>query len=176
MEECAMRDNMPYVRFRALEMEDLEELYEIENDESLWEVGNTNVPYSRSLLTDYIASAKCDIYADRQVRMMVENKEGDVIGIVDLINFEPQHLRAELGIVIKKAYRHQHYATAALLKIVEYGKNVIHLHQIYAIVAVDNVCCMSLLKNTGFQSDIKLKDWLQKGEKYIDAYMMQKIL
>ena len=32
---------------RALEPEDLDFLYEMENDESLWEVGSTNVPYSR---------------------------------------------------------------------------------------------------------------------------------
>ena len=42
---------------RALEPEDLDFLYEMENDESLWEVGSTNVPYSRQMLLDYIATA-----------------------------------------------------------------------------------------------------------------------
>ncbi len=59
---------------RALEPEDLDFLYEMENDESLWEVGSTNVPYSRQMLLDYIATACADIYADRQVRFIIETK------------------------------------------------------------------------------------------------------
>ena len=32
------------IHLRALEPEDLDFLYEMENDESLWEMGGTNVP------------------------------------------------------------------------------------------------------------------------------------
>ena len=45
------------IHLRALEPEDLDFLYEMENDESLWEVGNTNVPYSRQVLLDYITTS-----------------------------------------------------------------------------------------------------------------------
>ena len=33
------------IRLRAMEPEDLDLLYKIENDESLWSVSTTNVPY-----------------------------------------------------------------------------------------------------------------------------------
>ena len=79
------------IRLRALEPEDLELLYAIENDVSLWGVGITNVPYSRYTLHDYIANASNDIYVDRQVRLIVENEEGQTVGIVDVVNFDPQH-------------------------------------------------------------------------------------
>ena len=82
------------MRLRAIEPEDLDLLYQIENDQSLWKVGTTNVPYSRYTLHDYIASSSDDIYADRQVRMIVENDEGETVGIVDLVQFSPEHLRA----------------------------------------------------------------------------------
>ena len=68
------------MRLRAIEPEDLDLLYQIENDQSLWKVGTTNVPYSRYTLHDYIASSSDDIYADRQVRMIVENDEGETVG------------------------------------------------------------------------------------------------
>ena len=55
---------------RAMEPEDLDVLYSIENDIELWSAGYTTVPYSRYILHDYIANATCDIYADRQVRLM----------------------------------------------------------------------------------------------------------
>lgn len=44
------------VRLRAIEPEDLELLYLIENDIQLWNVGASNVPYSRYVLHDYIAN------------------------------------------------------------------------------------------------------------------------
>ena len=51
----------PEIRLRALEPEDLDLLYKIENDMKLWNVGATNVPYSRYTLHDYIATASNDI-------------------------------------------------------------------------------------------------------------------
>ena len=61
------------VRLRALEPEDLELLYHIENDRQLWDVGTTNVPYSRYVLHDYIANASGNIYNDGEVRLIIEN-------------------------------------------------------------------------------------------------------
>ena len=56
----------PNIRLRALELEDLDFLYHIENDDRLWELGVSNVPYSRRVLLDYITSASADIYVDRK--------------------------------------------------------------------------------------------------------------
>ena len=61
--------NLTKVRLRAMEPEDLDFLYNIENDRELWNVGNTNVPYSRYVLHDYIANSTNDIYSDGQVRL-----------------------------------------------------------------------------------------------------------
>jgi diamine N-acetyltransferase len=36
-----------HVSLRAMEPEDLEALYTIENDSSLWDVSSTHIPYSR---------------------------------------------------------------------------------------------------------------------------------
>ena len=93
------------VKLRAMEPEDLDWLYRIENNPDLWNVGATNVPYSRYALHDYIANSSNDIYSDRQVRFIIENSKGNVVGIVDLVNFDPQHLRAEIGIVIETPVR-----------------------------------------------------------------------
>ena len=104
----------PEIRLRALEPEDLDLLYRIENDMKLWNVGTTNVPYSRYTLHDYIATASNDIYVDRQVRMMVENLSGETVGIVDLVNFDPNNCRAEVGLIILNAFRRRGYGSSAL--------------------------------------------------------------
>ena len=41
------QEKLPVVTLRAIEPEDLDVLYTIENDDKLWTVGSTNVPYSR---------------------------------------------------------------------------------------------------------------------------------
>ena len=116
-----MCEKLPLVKLRAIEPEDLDILYGIENDMSLWNDSITSVPYSRYMLYDYIANTRNDIYTDRQVRMMIENNKCEVVGIVDLINFDPKHLRAEIGIVIKRDFRNLGYAQSAINKIKEYS-------------------------------------------------------
>lgn len=109
-----MTDILPTIHLRAIEPEDLDVLYTIENDTKVWNVSTTNVPYSRYVLYDYVANAKNDIYADKQVRMMIEDEHHNVVGIVDIINFDPKNMRAEVGIVIKQDYRNKGYALATI--------------------------------------------------------------
>ena len=42
------------VLLRALEHSDLDFLYKLENDESVWEVSNTSTPYSKYVLKQYL--------------------------------------------------------------------------------------------------------------------------
>ena len=167
---------IPSVRLRAIEPEDLDLLYQIENNRSLWNVGSTNVPYSRYTLHDYIATSADDIYSDRQVRLVVENEQGETVGLADVVNFNPQHLRAEAGIVIQEPFRRQGYARAALESPCDYALRVLHLHQLYAVVAVDNEAALKLFRMAGFQGQAVLHDWLFDGRQYSDVQVMQRFL
>ena len=162
---------MKQIKLRAIEPEDLDLLYHIENDVELWKVGTSNVPYSRDLLHDYVANAKNDIYTDRQVRMMVENEEGNVIGVVDLVSFDPANRRAEVGIIIMNDYRRQGYGAAVIDAIKDYALRILHLHQLYAYVDCDNNASMGLFEKTGFCESAKIKDWLFDGVKYHDSVL-----
>ena len=167
---------MKKIRLRAMEPEDLDLLYRIENDRRLWNVGTTNVPYSRYTLHDYIASSSDDIYADRQVRLIIETIAGECVGIADIIHFDPQHLRAETGIVIIDSERRKGYALAALAELAQYACRVLHLHQLYGIVAADNAAALQLFCKAGFDNRSLLHDWLFDGQKYTDAIVMQRFL
>lgn len=168
--------NRPMVKLRAMEPEDLDLLYKIENDTGLWNVGATNVPYSRYTLHDYIANSTGDIYNDRQVRLMAENSDGEVVGIVDVVNFDPRHLRAEVGIVIENGYRQKGYATAALNAIADYSLRVLHLHQLYVFADASNTASVNLFRKMGYQETAELNDWLYDGKTYHAALLMQLFL
>ena len=166
------------IRLRAMEPEDLDLLYHVENDPDVWDVGITNVPYSRYLLHDYVSSTTGDIYADRQLRLIIE-LTGDAptaIGIADIINFDPRHRRAELGIVIAKPFRHLGHAAATIAALVRYGRQVLHLHQLYVVIAVTNTPVVTLFLNAGFAETARLHHWLYDGTNYYDALVLQKLL
>ena len=169
--------NHPHVILRAMEPEDLDTLYKIENNQELWAVSATNVPYSRFALHEYVETNTNDIYADKQVRLMIDNDAGETVGIIDLMNFSPQHSRAEIGIVIMKPHRQKGYATAAMEKLVAYARQTLHLHQLFLVTECDNESCLLLFEKLGFEKTALLKQWLQQKEGvYKDACLMQLFL
>ena len=167
----ALEDNA--LRLRALEPEDLDFLYAIENDIELWDVGNTNVPYSRFSLNNYLLSSSSDIYADKQMRLVMEDKDGTPVGLLDIFNFEPRHRRAELGIAVEKRVRNHGYGCKAVILAIDYAKNVLHLHQLCAVVDIGNSSSLKIFQETGFTKGATLKDWIFDGQRYHDAVMMQ---
>ena len=164
------------VNLRAMEPEDLDLLYRIENDRELWSLGSTNVPYSRYALHDYMANSTGDIYTDKQVRLIIENEARETVGLADLTNFDPKHLRAEIGLVIEKPMRRQGYATAALTQLHYYALHTLHLHQVYAVVSIDNAATISLLTAQGYEESAHLRQWIFDGIGYHDALLMQRLL
>lgn len=166
---------MEKLNLRAMEPEDLEVLYKIENDRTLWDVGITNVPYSRYVLHDFISNSTGNIYADGQVRLMIE-REGQVIGIVDLVNFDAKNRKAEISIVLEKAYRGHGYAYETLLQLTDYARRTLHLHQLYVVIGADNTPAIQLFKKLGYHESVHLPDWLYDGENYHPAIVMHSLL
>lgn len=163
------------ITLRALEPEDIEILYKAENEKSIWNRGYTNVPFSRELLRQYVLSTTGDIYTDKQVRMVICNDETP-IGLVDLADFDPKNLRAEIGIMMLPEYRGLGYAPEALSLMADYARDIIHLHQIYAIIPTDNSASLALFRSNGFANERLLADWIYYGSSYGDAIFMQLFL
>ena len=150
------------IRLRALEPEDLDWLYTLENDETLWGVGCSNVPYSRYALKSYIAESRHDIYADGQLRLVAVLKAtGAVVGCVDLVDFSPRHLRAEVGIFLYPDYQNRGWGGRMLKMLVSYTREHLCLHQLYAWVAEENVQAQRLFQKSGFSRQAVLEGWLR---------------
>lgn len=64
------------IRLRAPEPEDLEVMFRFENATDVWEMSNTTGPYSRFQLKQYIEQTQNDLFADRQLRLMIETGTG----------------------------------------------------------------------------------------------------
>lgn len=164
------------VKLRALEPEDLDFLYLLENDTEIWEISGTLTPYSRKVLKSYLESAHRDIYEVKQLRLAICEASGGLIGMIDLFDFDPRHLRAGIGVVIaEKKSRNKGYGEEAIRLICEYGFKVLGLHQLYASVGAGNEASLHLFGKLGFTETGRKKDWLRTSDGFTDEVILQKI-
>ena len=174
-----MNDQLTYgqVRFRPLEPEDLEFLYQWENDPLIWDVSNTLVPYSRYILKQYIEESHRDIFDTKQLRLIIEDLNGKVVGAIDLFDFEPFHQRAGVGILIyNKSDQSKGLASDALQLMLQYAKKNLGLHQLYANITTNNLGSIHLFEKVGFQLIGTKKDWIRTYDEWLDEMIYQIIL
>lgn len=164
------------IYLRAVEPEDIDIMYEMENDPSMWDISNFTVPYSHYVLRQYIENSQCDVFSDKQLRLMIVYKnEHKVLGTIDITDFSPLHARGEVGIAIHKNYRQEGYASDALRLLCDYAFGFLSFTQLYAHIAVDNESCIRLFTSCGFTQCGLLEKWLQIGNKYKDVALFQYI-
>lgn len=165
-----------HIRLRAMEPEDLEIMYAMENDPQTWDITNFTVPYSKYVLKQYIENSQCDMFADRQLRMMIVRREDDVvIGTIDITDFAPMHSRGEVGIVIRKEYQGNGYATGALNLICDYVFGFLSMKQLIVHVTADNEVSLRLFASCGFVQCGILKEWWSVRGQFKDVVLMQRI-
>ena len=161
---------------RALEPEDLDLLYEWENNAELWKYGSTLTPYSKFALRDYLTNSLQGIVYTRQLRLMaVEKKSGTVIGTVDLFDYDPVHQRAGIGILVDAPYRRKKWGTEILHLTADYAFNILHLNQLYAYIQISNLNSFNLLSKCGYEQVGLLKSWLKTSAGFEDVRLMQLI-
>ena len=163
-------------RLRALEPEDLDAMYGWENDTDSWRVSGTVAPFSRHVLSRLIDEQQFDIYATRQMRLVIESLDGSAVGAVDMFEFDPQNLRAGVGIIIAPPYRKQGFALDALQTLERYVRDVLRMHQLWCSIGADNEASLALFKKAGYAECGRRKEWLLTSTGAIDEVLMQKIL
>lgn len=162
------------IYLRAVEPEDLDVMYEMENDPTMWDVSSFTVPYSRYVLRQYIEGSQCDMFADKQLRLMIVRREDNwTVGTLDVTDFVPLHSRGAVGIAVHKNFRQEGYAADGLKLLCDYVFGFLFVKQLYAHVAVDNMASMQLFLSCGFTQCGLLKDWLQTPDGFQDAALMQ---
>ena len=165
------------IYLRALEPDDLDFIYQLENDETLWHVSNTNTPYSKFLIKQYLENAHQDLFEAKQLRLAVcKNNSFEAIGLIDLFDFEPNHHRAGIGIVIAdKTNRNSGLGNEALQLLIDYAFNQLQLHQVYANIGTSNTQSLHLFATFGFETVGVKKDWIFAFNSYQDEAIVQLI-
>ena len=165
-----------HIILRALEPEDLNFLYQIENNESFWEVSHTQTPFSKYLLKQYLENAHLDIYESKQLRLLIEEKATKKqVGMIDLFDFNPHHKRAGIGILIHPDFENKGVASEALSLLINYSFSHLQLHQLYANITSSNSKSLALFKKYNFNEVGIKKDWILSEGKFKDEVLFQLI-
>lgn len=166
----------PKIALRALEPSDLELLYLWENDPEVWRVSGTLSPISRERLARFIEEQSYDIYATRQMRLIIE-ADNRTVGSIDIFDFDPLNRRFGIGVVIfSNLDREKGYAKEAIKHIIDYGRNTLNIKQIWATIAIDNKASIALFESCGFTQSAHRREWIYQDGDFIDELEYQLIL
>ncbi len=160
---------------RALEPEDLDFLYLLENDTRFWEVSGTQQPYSRHVLKQYLENAHRDIYEVKQMRLAICRPDGGLVGLIDLFDFDPKHLRVGLGLVIMaEDDRKKGMGAEAVDLVTDFAFHSLNVRQVFAHVLEDNEASVRLFEKAGYIRTATKKDWIRWQGEFKDQYLYQK--
>ena len=163
------------IQLRALEPSDLDTLYHWENDINIWKVSQTITPFSKHVLSQYLANAHQDIFTARQLRLIIV-KESRSIGTIDLFDFEPVHKRAGVGILIAdQGDRQKGYAREALELLINYAFKQLQLKQIYCNISSINKASINLFSGLDFMLVGVKKDWNKTQDGWEDELLFQRL-
>jgi diamine N-acetyltransferase len=166
------------ITLRAPEPEDIDFLFQLENDQRLWHLSNTLTPFSRFDLEQFVMLPDKDIFVAKQARFMIVSElKGNslLVGTVDLFDFDPLHKRAGIGIVLVESERKKGIAGIALELIIEYAFNLLDLHQLYCNIEESNKDSFTLFEQKGFKLSGIKKDWNRRDGKWVSEHLLQLI-
>ncbi len=166
------------VLLRALEPSDIDFIYQLENDISVWHVSNTIAPFSRYAIEQYVLNSDQDIFTLKQLRLIIESSDvapSKRIGTIDVFDFDPQHKRAGIGIIIIEEEQHKGYALEAMKLVVDYCFKTLGLHQIFCNISAENQVSINLFEKMGFTNCGVKKEWILYNDSWQDELIFQLI-
>lgn len=163
------------LKLRALEPEDAEMMYVAESDPAAWRYSDYLAPMSREMLQEYALTYDADPFRSGQLRLIIEHNE-TAIGILDLFDISPRHLRADTGIYLLPSFRGKGLGVRALNLAKEYCRERLGLHQLTASVAQPNADALRCYEKAGFISTGKRPEWIRTSEGWDDIELLSCLL
>ncbi len=166
-----------HIHLRALEPEDIDFLYDLENNTSIWEISGTLLPFSKHILKKYIENAHLDIYEIKQLRLCICDTKDKAIGLIDLFDFDPKNRRAGVGIIVfSDVNKNKGYGHEALILLENYAKKSLELHQLFANILDDNNASIHLFEKMNYSLVGSKRDWILSEGKFKNELLYQKII
>ena len=158
----------PHLRLRPLEREDLPFVHELDNNESVMHYWFEE-PYEAFV-------ELCDLYDkhihDQSERRFIVERDRVSVGLVELVEINHIHRRAEFQIIIAPEHQGNHYATVATRLAMDYAFTVLNLYKLSLIVDCENQRAIGVYKKLGFHEEGRLRHEFFVDGEYRDVFRM----
>ncbi|HET8695631.1 MAG TPA: spermidine N1-acetyltransferase [Aquabacterium sp.] len=156
------------LRLRPLEREDLRFVHELDNNETVMHYWFEE-PYEAFV-------ELCDLYDkhihDQSERRFVAEHDQDRVGLVELVEINHIHRRAEFQIIIAPQHQGKGYATEATRLALDYAFTVLNLYKLFLIVDCDNERAVKVYRKLGFVEEGRLRHEFFVDGEYRDVLRM----
>ncbi|EPQ6907029.1 spermidine N1-acetyltransferase [Citrobacter freundii] len=140
------------VKLRPLEREDLRFVHQLDNNASVMRYWFEE-PYEAFVELS-------DLYDkhihDQSERRFVVECDGEKAGLVELVEINHVHRRAEFQIIISPDYQGKGLASRAAKLAMDYGFTVLNLYKLYLIVDKENEKAIHIYRKLGFMVEGEL--------------------
>ena len=140
------------LKLRPLEREDLRFVHQLDNNASVMRYWFEE-PYEAFVELS-------DLYDkhihDQSERRFVVQFEGDKAGLVELVEINHIHRRAEFQIIIAPSHQGKGLASKAVKLAMDYGFSVLNLYKLYLIVDKENAKAIHIYSKLGFDIEGEL--------------------
>ncbi|MBU3891860.1 spermidine N1-acetyltransferase [Serratia rubidaea] len=149
------------VRLRPLERDDLTFVHQMDNNASVMRYWFEE-PYEAFVeLSDLYDK---HIHDQSERRFIIEH-EGAKVGLVELVEIDHIHRRAEFQIIIDPTHQGKGYASTAAKLAMDYGFSVLNLYKLYLIVDKENPKAIHIYSKLGFEVEGELiNEFFVNGE------------
>lgn len=142
------------IKLRPLERVDLQFVHQLDNNASVmrywFEEPFATFTELQSLYDQHVH--------DQSERRFIVECDGQRAGLVELVEIDHVHRRAEFQIIIAPYHQGRGLATHATHLAMEYGFKVLNLYKLYLIVDTENKKAIRIYTRMGFQTEGELKD------------------
>ena len=156
------------VKLRPLEREDLRFVHQLDNNASVMRYWFEE-PYEA--FVELVDLYEKHIHDQNERRLIVEH-EGACAGLVELMEINYIHRRAEFQIIIDPEHQGKGLATKALRMTMEYAFHVLNLYKLYLVVDETNEKAIHIYKKLGFETEGILKHEFFSNGQYHNVLRM----
>jgi len=157
------------IKIRPLERGDLHFVHKINNNDVIMRYWFEE-PYEA--YDELVALYDRHLHDQNERRFIIEHDTGQPAGLVELVEIDYIHRRAEFQIIIAPSYQGRGYAKAATRIAVGYAFRVLNMHKVYLVVDKDNTAAVHVYERCGFQIEGLMKEEFFSNGAYRDAYRM----
>lgn len=135
------------IRLRPLERNDLHFVHQINNNSSIMRYWFEE-PYEAYV--ELVQLYDRHIHDQSERRFIIEDSEGDMVGLVELVEINYIHRRAEFQIIIAPAFQNKKYGERATRLAIKYAFGVLNLYKLYLFVDKENQAAIHIYEKCGF--------------------------